>query len=298
MGDEIEDTEAGVDDLDDTEEGASATEMLPAIKSTSCNCLCCQNFEIPHQPTPAELEKSKSQSGRQSRSIQTSWYVKHPWISVCHSSYKIFCHVCCNAKSQNLIHFSSHYNPTFVEGGFSNWKKALQRFASHEKSEMHKEALMKLAAKSSRIDVSVQLSESHATETQNNRAMFLKVLECIRYLARQGLAFRGHHEDNIAFEGNLYQLLLLQAKDSIQLASWIKKRDYISPAIVNEIINISGKTILRQLLQEIHTADWYSVIADEATDVSRCALRFGGLTQATPFTKQHLDWFNSQTRRP
>ena len=115
---------------------------------------------------------------------------------------------------------------------------------------------------------SVACYKSHATETRNNRAMFLKLLECIRYLARQGLAFRGHHEDSIAFEGNLYQLLLLQAKDSIQLASWIKKRDYISPAIVNEIINISGNTILRQLLQEIQAADWFSLIADEATDVS------------------------------
>ena len=77
---------------------------------------------------------------------------------------------------------------------------------------MHQKAIMKLASKSSRIDVSVQLSKSHATETRNNHAMFLKLLECIRYLARQGLAFRGHHEDSIAFEGNLYQLLLLQAK--------------------------------------------------------------------------------------
>ena len=34
------------------------------------------------------------------------------------------------------------------------------------------------------------------------------------------------------------------------------------------IINISGNAILRQLLQEIQTADWYSVIADEPTDVS------------------------------
>lgn len=265
---EDEDIEAGVDDLDDTEDSAGATEMSPAVNTCPCNCLCCQNYEIPHQSTAAELEKSKSQSGRQTRSIQTSWYVKYPWISVCTTSYNIFCHVCCNAKKQNLIHFSSHYNPTFVEGGFSNWKKALQRFANHEKSEMHREAIMKLAAKSSRIDVSGQLSKSHATETRNNRAMFLKLLECIRYLARQGLAFRGRHEDSIAFEGNLYQLLLLQAKDSIQLASWIKKRDYISPAIVNEIINISGNTILRQLLQEIQAADWFSLIADEATDVS------------------------------
>ena len=103
---------------------------------------------------------------------------------------------------------------------------------------------------------------------EKNCAMFLKLLECVRYLARQGLAFHGHHEDSITFEGNLYQLLLLQAKDSIQLASWIKKRDYISPANVNEIISISGNTVLRQLLQEIQTADWFSLISDEATDVS------------------------------
>ena len=112
--------------------------------------------------------------------------------------------------------------------GDSNWKKALQRFASHEKSEMHREAIMKLAARSSKMDVSVQLSKSHDIETRNNRAMFLKLLECIRYLARQGLPFRGHHEDSVAFEGNLYQLLLLQAKDNTQLASWLKKRDHSS----------------------------------------------------------------------
>ena len=112
---------------------------------------------------------------------------------------------------------------------------------------MHQEVIMKLAAKSSGTSVYEQLSKSLATETRNNRAMFLKLLECIRFLTRQGLAFRGHHEDSIAFEGNLYHLLILQAKESKQLASWIKKRDYISPAIVNEIINICGNTILRQL---------------------------------------------------
>ena len=122
MGDR--DSEADIDSLDDTEGDACATEMSPTIHINPCNCLCCQNFEIPHRPTATDIEKSKSQSGWQSRSIQMSWYVKHPWISVCTSSYNIFCHVCCNAKSQNLIHFSSHYNPTFVEGGVFQLEKS------------------------------------------------------------------------------------------------------------------------------------------------------------------------------
>ncbi len=85
----------------------------------------------------------------------------------------------------------------------------LQRFAEHEKSEVHQEAMIKLAAKSSTVDVGVQLSTQHDADTRNHCAMFLKLLECVRYLARQGLPFRGHHEDSVAFEGNLYQLLLL-----------------------------------------------------------------------------------------
>ena len=102
---------------------------------------------------------------------------------------------------------------------------------------------MKLAAKSSTVDVGVQLSSQHEAEMRNHRAMFLKLLNCVRYLARQGLPLRGHHEDSTSFEGNLYQLLLLQAKDCVPLGLWLKKRDYISPEVINEVITICGQTI-------------------------------------------------------
>ena len=59
---------------------------------------------------------------------------------------------------------SKRYNSTFVEGGFSNWKKAQQQFAKHEKNEMHWEAVMKLAAKSSTVDVGTQLSRCRTEE--------------------------------------------------------------------------------------------------------------------------------------
>ena len=168
----------------------------------SSSTYCCRIGEI-------------KKSGRQTRSIQTSWYVKYPWISVCTTSYNIFCHVCCNAK-KNLIHFSSHYDPTLWKGVFPVGKKALRDLLV-TKSEMHQEAIMKLAAKSSRIDIKCEWNK-----------IIMPCSESTCYLARLGLAFHGHHEDSIAFEGNLHQLLLLQAKDSIQLASWIKKSDITS----------------------------------------------------------------------
>ena len=45
----------------------------------------------------------------------------------------------------------------------------------------------------------------------------MKLLDCVLFLARQGLSFRGHYENSTAFKGNLYQLLLLQAKDNAAL---------------------------------------------------------------------------------
>ena len=128
--------------------------------------------------------------------------------------------------------------------------------------------MLKLAAKSSAVDIGVQLYTQCDVDMRNHRAMFLKLLECVRYLARQGLPCCGHHEDSVAFEGNVYQLLLLQAKDCAQLGLWLKNRDYISPDIINEIIMICGHTILQQLLQDICAAGLFSVIADEATNIS------------------------------
>lgn len=49
----------------------------------------------------------------------------------------------------------------------------------------------------------------------------------------------------------------------------MKRRDYISPKIINEVISICANSVLRDLLKDIRTADYFSVIADEATDISR-----------------------------
>ena len=50
------------------------------------------------------------------------------------------------AKSQGLLIFPKHYKSAFVDDGFKNLKKALEKFRKHEGSIMHKEAVLKLAA--------------------------------------------------------------------------------------------------------------------------------------------------------
>ena len=53
------------------------------------------------------------------------------------------------------------------------------------------------------------------------------------------------------------------------MISWLHHKEYISPEIVNELISSMGQCVLRNILAKVGTALWYSIIADEATDISR-----------------------------
>ena len=78
---------------------------------------------------------------------------------------------------------------------------------------------------------------------------------------RQRLAVRRHNE----IEGNLMQLLLLRSNDCPHLKDWMKEKNYLSSDILNGLMSNS---VLRDILCKIREACKFSLIADEATDVS------------------------------
>ena len=71
-------------------------------------------------------------------------------------------------------------------------------------------------------------------------------MSIIRYLARQGIALRGHNEEN----SNFIQLLNLRAEDDDNLKEWLlrKSKKYTSPIIKNEILKDMALTILHDIV--------------------------------------------------
>jgi len=63
-----------------------------------------------------------------------------------------------------------------------------------------------------------QLSIQGDTVQENRRLGLVKQLEAMKFLLRQGIAFRGHLE-----EGNLQQLLTTWSKDNAVIKSWIEE---------------------------------------------------------------------------
>jgi len=75
-------------------------------QSDSCNCMTCSDVSKSHQPTEVEGSRTVQQEKQvkaYSRKIQTTWYKKYPWITVCSVRHRIFCRLCCSAKQQNLL---------------------------------------------------------------------------------------------------------------------------------------------------------------------------------------------------
>ena len=67
---------------------------------------------------------------------------------------------------------------------FGSWNKAIERLNDHERSEMHKEAVAKLAAKSSSANIALQLHTQSKAEQEFHGKMLMKLLCSVRFLAR------------------------------------------------------------------------------------------------------------------
>ena len=104
-------------------------------------------------------------------------------------------------------------------------------FTKHQASGSHKEAIEPTASQRCGELLSVQ----HRQEKAENRAMLLRILENICFLARQGLALRGHGDDS---DSNFIQLLQLRASDHPDILPWLNKKtnNYVSLVIQNECL--------------------------------------------------------------
>ena len=66
-------------------------------------------------------------------------------------------------------------------------------------------------------------------------------------------------------------LLKLRADDSLDLRRWLnrpEKQKWLSPEIENEILQDFAHATLRKLCESIRESQFYSLMADETTDMS------------------------------
>ncbi|KAJ8879434.1 hypothetical protein PR048_020042 [Dryococelus australis] len=138
---------------------------------------------------------------------------------------------------------------SWVEWDYSS-DKVLEKFRLHEKTETHKECLMKLAS-SSKQSVAIQLNKTLNEDMKNARSALMAIYTTLRFLCRQGLSIRGHED-----------LLELRREDVPDLKEWMEHSSYkwLSYDIKNEFIDILGKSVLHSVICEIKKRQYFAIM--------------------------------------
>ena len=177
----------------------------------------------------------------------------------------MLCSYCAEAEKRNYFGLSTKREPAFISKGFSDWKKAFEKFQIDEGSDCHNEAkqMKILAATAEPIDE--QSDSKLADQKRNNRQIFLKILEKLRFLSRQGLPMLGDSNNR-----NFIHFSLSEASYDSRIYKWLEKKTikFTHLTIQNDRLKLMSVSILRNISKNVKQSKFYTIMVDEVTDVS------------------------------
>lgn len=131
--------------------------------------------------------------------------------------------------------------------------------------------------------INVIIDSKVKKEVEGNRAKLSSITDTVLTCGRLGLAFRGHRDDghyhpetgnfSAGGVGNFVELLnfRVRAGDKVledHLNSCGRNQTYISKTSQNKLIKCCGEVITDKIISDLKASRFYSVIADEARDIS------------------------------
>lgn len=236
-------------------------------------------FQFPKACTDNKSKKSH-------RSFQSGWLKKYNWLAYSKIEDAAFCKYCMLFAVKSVGHHQGQGLGALVKTGFRLWKHALEMFNNHAKAKYHCEALIR--AQNLReitvgniVAIDKQLNRAEHEERLNNRKKLVPIIKTIILCGKQGLALRGHRDYGPIDlsqkpeinEGNFRAFLRerVDAGDSVlenHLRHPAKNAMYTSWNIQNQLIECCGAMIQKNILKKVNAAKFFSVLADEATDIS------------------------------
>ena len=241
----------------------------------------------PKLELPLLTQKTKSTSHRSSflRKSDPQWYERLSWLAGCRDckegEHVLYCFPCAL--------FSGEHTGCWSKSGYTKLANFGRDSRKHGNSARH------VACEASLAEFgrgNIESSMTYATAFEKSRKnlavsenrQFIEILICIPicFLAKQGLAFRGHQETDTEEsqsnnKGN-YRELVYALGESDEV---IKK--YLSPTasgnrrvfsglsnhIQNDLIESVAAQIRKAIVLELRDAPFASVLVDESTDSAR-----------------------------
>jgi hypothetical protein len=214
------------------------------------------------------------------RCFQHEWFYKvipqdsmkqcRHWLSYSVSTNAAFCLTC-------MLFGGPSASQTWSRHGWNDWNNGIRTIDQHENSKEHKASEIAryqwLMGKSmSRI-----ISVSNNVVTAENRSVVACVIDCIRYLAQEMMALRGHD----AGTGKLLNLFRLLAKYNPAASAYLEKLDrcsregkkmatnFLSHANAQRLLTVMRRLVIDEIVRRVEGEEKCSIIADGTFDSSK-----------------------------
>ncbi|KAM4053434.1 zinc finger MYM-type protein 1-like [Anomaloglossus baeobatrachus] len=239
-----------------------AEEVLDS--STNYHCPIDENttkfFEVdkPFQPS-AELVPPQCFGTRKLR-FQSAWYTDFPWLHYNPQLKGVLCFTCGKAETMGLLGSTRRRDSVFTAVGFSNWKKAREKFGSHQKSKSHEFATWKLMHALQNQKREAALEQQRKARQAIPTLCLNKLMSSIRFLIHRGHTFQTHE----SIEESLFELLKFLGQDNDVFKYWlVTNQNFTSHEIQHEIIGLMSNEITSLITREVNQGSmYYSIIID------------------------------------
>ncbi|XP_042065416.1 zinc finger MYM-type protein 1-like [Salvia splendens] len=185
-----------------------------------------------------------------------------------------FCFVCYLFKNEVGLNAGGD---AFVNRGFKSWNKP-DKFIKHIGGvrSAHNRAYEKYVNLRDGKKKSILVSLDNVSDViKREYDIRLRAsISCLRYLLRQGLAFRGHRESEESLNRGNFLELLKWLRTHNEIISKVTMENapgncqLISPIIQKDIINCCAKETTKRIVDDLGE-DCFAILADESSDVSQ-----------------------------
>nr|XP_058957123.1 52 kDa repressor of the inhibitor of the protein kinase-like [Pocillopora verrucosa] len=224
---------------------------------------------------PVSMENGKS------RKFVSGWLKRFPWLAYSKYFDGAFCLACvcfgvqCGRNANKL--------DKLLKSPLTNWTSAASRLTKHSlgNCEIHNFSMtamndFKRMMQRGAVPIDQQLNNIVQQQIARNREILKSLFKTIIFCGKNNIPLRGRRDDdptNAALTGNFQALLEFRVDSGDQtlqqhLDTAPRNATYISKTIQNEMIATVGAHILNDLSQEIRNSKYFSVMADEAADIS------------------------------
>ncbi|KAL4112791.1 hypothetical protein QTP88_016520 [Uroleucon formosanum] len=197
--------------------------------------------------------------------------IKRSWIIYSKSSDSVFC-FCCKLFNIGVVSLTTNGN--------NDWKNISNILNRHETSNSHKKAYQnwkELETRCKRGKTIDNINEANLKiETEHWKNVLRRIIELIKTLSSQNLAFRGKSDKlNTSNNGNFLKFIEFLIKFDPVIKEHIRRISsqkihchYLGKDIQNEIIQLLANKIRSRIITALKNAKYYSIILDCTPDIN------------------------------